>query len=150
MIKNITVLGAGHGGCAAAADLGLRGLSVRLHARNEERLEALRRQGGVKITGIHDGLVPVDLITTNLADAVRDANLIMLVVPSVAHAPYAHALAPLIDGSQPIFLNPGHFGYVIEVYFMPISDMMSRSLGQVGGGTGNSSAAIFEIVLQVP
>jgi opine dehydrogenase len=34
----------------------------------------------------------------------------MLVVPSVAHAPYARALAPLIDGSRPIFLNPGHTG----------------------------------------
>jgi opine dehydrogenase len=110
MIKNIAVLGAGHGGCAAAADLGLRGLSVRLHARNEERLEALRRQGGVKITGIHDGLVPVDLITTNLADAVRDANLIMLVVPSVAHEFYARGLAPLLKEDQTVFLNPGHTG----------------------------------------
>ncbi len=34
----------------------------------------------------------------------------MLVVPSVAHEPYAKALAPLLDGSQPIFLNPGHTG----------------------------------------
>ena len=40
----------------------------------------------------------------------RGADLIMLVVPSVAHEPYARALAPLLDGSQPIFLNPGHTG----------------------------------------
>jgi opine dehydrogenase len=110
MIRNIAVLGAGHGGCAAAAHLGLRGLSVRLHARNEERLEPLRRQGGVKITGIHDGLVPIDLITTNLADAVRDANLIMLVVPSVAHEFYARGLASLLKEDQTVFLNPGHTG----------------------------------------
>jgi opine dehydrogenase len=34
----------------------------------------------------------------------------MLVVPSVAHETYAVELAPLIDGSQPIFVNPGHTG----------------------------------------
>lgn len=110
MIKNIAVLGAGHGGCAAAADLGLRGFSVRLHARNEERLEPLRRQGGIKISGIHNGLVPIDLMTTSLADAVRGADLIMLVVPSVAHEFYAHGLAPLLNERQTVFLNPGHTG----------------------------------------
>jgi len=110
MIRSIAVLGAGHGGCAAAADLGLRGFSVRLHARNAERLEPLRRQGGVKITGIHDALVPVDLMTTNLAEAVRDADLVMLVVPSVAHEFYAQGLAPLLREDQPVFLNPGHTG----------------------------------------
>lgn len=110
MIKNIAVLGAGHGGCAAAADFGLRGFSVRLHARNEARLEALRRQNGIKISGIHEGLVPIDLITTDLADAVRDANLIMLVVPSVAHEFYARGLAQLLKEDQIVFLNPGHTG----------------------------------------
>jgi opine dehydrogenase len=110
MIKNIAVLGAGHGGCAAAADLSLRGFSVRLHARNEERLEPIRRQGGIKITGIHDCLVPIDLITTHLADAVRDASLIMLVVPSVAHEFYARGLAGLLKEDQTVFLNPGHTG----------------------------------------
>ncbi len=110
MIKNVAVLGSGHGGCAAAADLGLRGFSVRLHARNEERLEPLRKQGGVKISGIHDGLVPVDLVTTKLADAVLDADLIMLVVPSVAHEFYARGLASLLREEQVVFLNPGHTG----------------------------------------
>jgi opine dehydrogenase len=109
-VKSVAVLGAGHGGCAAAADLGKRGYSVRLHARNPERLTALRAQGGVEARGIHQGLVPIDLVTTDVAEAVRGADLIMLVVPSVAHAHYARALAPLINGSQPIFINPGHTG----------------------------------------
>ena len=46
--------------------------------------------------------------TTDVKEAITGADLIMLVVPSVAHQPYARALAPLLDGSQPIFLNPGH------------------------------------------
>src|SRR5262249_51577140 len=96
--------------CAAAADLGKRGYSVRLHARNPERLAPLRAQGGIEARGIVQGLVPIDLLTSDVGEAVRGADLIMLVVPGVAHAYYARALAPLIDGSVPIFINPGHTG----------------------------------------
>jgi opine dehydrogenase len=109
-IRTVAVLGAGHGGCAAAADLGRRGFTVRLHTRNAERFEQLRRPGGIEARGIHEGLVPIAHMTTDLAEAVNGADLIMLVVPSVAHEPYARALAPLIDAIRPIFLNPGHTG----------------------------------------
>ena len=109
-LKTIAVLGAGHGGCAAAADLGRRGFTVHLHARNPERLAPLRAQGGIEARGIHQGLVPIALMTTDVAEAVRGADLVMLVVPSVAHQHYARALAPLIDGGVPIFINPGHTG----------------------------------------
>jgi len=114
-IKTVAVLGAGHGGCAAAADLGLRGFGVRLHARSAERLAPLRERGGIEVRGVRQGVVPIDLMTTDLGAAVRGADLIMLVVPSVAHEPYARALAPLLDGRQPIFLNPGHTGGGLHV-----------------------------------
>lgn len=109
-VSSVAVLGAGHGGCAAAADLSKRGYSVRLHARNAERLAPLHAQGGIEARGVAHGLVPIELMTTDVAEAVRGADLIMLVVPSVAHGHYARALAPLLDGSQPIFINPGHTG----------------------------------------
>jgi opine dehydrogenase len=109
-IRTVAVLGAGHGGCAAAADLGRRGYRVRLHARSAERLAPLREHGGIEVRGVQQGVVPVDLMTTDLGEAVRGADLIMLVVPSVAHEPSARGLAPLLDGRQPLFLNPGHTG----------------------------------------
>jgi opine dehydrogenase len=109
-VATVAVLGAGHGGCAAAADLGSRGYKVRLHARNPTRLAPLRAQGGVAVRGVHQGLVPIETMTADLAEAVRGADLIMLVVPSTAHEDYARALAPLLDGRQPVFLNPGHTG----------------------------------------
>jgi opine dehydrogenase len=37
-------------------------------------------------------------------------DLVMLVVPSVAHEAYARALAPILEKSQTVFLNPGHTG----------------------------------------
>jgi len=109
-VRSVAILGAGHGGCAAAADLGKRGYSVRLHARNPERLAPLRAQGGVAARGIVQGLVPIDVLTADVGEAVRGADLIMLVVPGVAHAYYARALAPLMDERTPVFVNPGHTG----------------------------------------
>jgi len=109
-IRKIAVLGAGHGGCAAAADLTLRGFEVRLHARREETLAPLRAAGGIGARGVVAGRARPALMTTSLAEATEGADLAMLVVPSVAHADYAAALAPLMRPDLPVFVNPGHTG----------------------------------------
>lgn len=110
MINSVAILGAGHGGMAAAADLSRKGYGVRLQARRAEILAPIEAAGGIHARGVVEGLVPLDLLTTDVAEAVAGADLIMLVVPSTAHAAYARELAPLLDGSQPILLNPGHTG----------------------------------------
>jgi len=109
-IRTIAVLGAGHGGYAAAADLSSRGFTVQLHARRADALAPIREQGGIVVKGAHDGLVPIARTTTDIAEALDGADLIMLVVPSVAHGPYARALAPLLRPELPVFVNPGHTG----------------------------------------
>ncbi len=109
-VRRIAVLGAGHGGTAAAADLTLRGFEVRLQARRAERIAAIEANGGITVRGVHDGLARIAHLTTDIADAVDGADLIMLVVPSVAHEGYARLLAPLLDADTPVFLNPGHTG----------------------------------------
>lgn len=109
-IKKIAILGGGHGGFAAAADLSHRGFTVRLQARRAAALEPVRQAGGIFARGLIEALVPIEMTTTDIAEAVGGADLIMLVVPSTAHAYYAGELAPLLDGSQPVFLNPGHTG----------------------------------------
>ena len=109
-IKNVAILGAGHGGIAAAADLTRRGFEISLHARRAERLAPLQQHGGVDVRGIHEGFVPLKRLTADIAEAVSGADLIMLVVPSVAHDDYAKALVPHIRADVPIMLNPGHTG----------------------------------------
>lgn len=110
MIKTVAVLGAGHGGCAAAADLTLRGYTVRLHSRSEERLRPLREAGGITLRGARQGTASPALMTRDLAAAVMGADLVMLVVPSVAHEAYARGLAGLLAPQQIVYLNPGHTG----------------------------------------
>ncbi len=75
----------------------------------------------------------------------------MLVVPSVAHEHYARALAPLLDGSQPIFINPGHTGgglhFLHELrkagYRGPVQDLRDRDadLHHPHGRSGDSSTS---------
>ncbi len=106
----IAVLGAGHGGCAVAADLAHRGFDVRVQSRNAERLAPLIAAGGIEVRGQWEGFVPLPEMTTDIGKAVESADLIILVVPSVAHAGYARALAPLLTEEHLVFLNPGHTG----------------------------------------
>jgi len=54
-VKSVAILGAGHGGFAAAADLTSRGFEVRLQARNADRLKDLRARGGIEARGIVQG-----------------------------------------------------------------------------------------------
>jgi len=107
-IRKIAVLGAGHGGCAAAGVLCLKGYEVRIHSRSGERIDCLRQ--GITLRSSYEGKATPSLITTRLEEAVQGVDLVMLVVPSVAHGSYARALAPLLGRNQVVFLNPGHTG----------------------------------------
>lgn len=55
----VAVIGAGNVGCALAADLGLRGVEVRLFNRSPGRLAAIRGAGGITVTGEIEGSAPL-------------------------------------------------------------------------------------------
>ena len=151
MIKKIAILGAGHGGHAAAADLARRGYDVRMHARSDKSLAAIRERGGIEIRGIYDGFVPITAITTDIAEAVTGADLIMLVVPSVAHADYARMLAPQLRPEQILFLNPGHTGgglHMVQAlrdagYSQPLQTCESVTLTYICRMDGPAAVNVF-------
>jgi opine dehydrogenase len=153
-IRRIAIMGAGHGGLAAAADLGRRGFDVRLHARREETLAPVREQGGIAVQGVQAGLVPVPVLTTDVAEAMEGADLVMLVVPSVAHDFYARALAPHMRPDLPVFVNPGHTGGGLHFvrslreagYADPVRTCESVTLTYICRKTGPASVDIFSYV----
>ncbi|MEK6443952.1 NAD/NADP octopine/nopaline dehydrogenase family protein [Pseudonocardia sp. T1-2H] len=111
MPTSVAVLGAGNGGLAAAADLTLRGVEVRLYSRRMQSLEPIRSAGGIRIDGAAgSGLAEVATLTDDLGAAVAGADLVMLVVPATALAGYAAGLAGVLGDGQPVFLNPGGTG----------------------------------------
>jgi opine dehydrogenase len=110
-IRSVAVLGAGNGGCAAAADLGSRGYEVRLFNRSPDRLAAIAERGGIdKIGATGEGFVAVSVVTADLREAVAGADVVMLAVPISSYPFFARELAGLLDPHQPLFLNPGHMG----------------------------------------
>ena len=106
----VAVIGAGNVGCALAADLVLRGVEVRLFNRSPGRLAAIRDAGGITVTGEIEGFAAPALVTGSLQEAVDDAGVVAVTVPTASLPAYAAALAQATSDEQLIWLNPGHSG----------------------------------------
>jgi len=110
-VKKIAVLGAGNGGCAAAADLTLRGHEVRLFSRSENTLSPVIRRGGIELVeaGSENFASPL-FVSNNLARVVNGVDLIIVTAPAVAHEYLALNLMPHLRDGQTVLLDPGHTG----------------------------------------
>ena len=101
-MSRIAILGAGNGGCAAAADLTLRGHSVALCdlPAFAQSLAPIRERGGLEIIG--EGFAKLDTVTTDVAAALAGADFIFNPVPAFAHRTFAQACAPHVASGQTI------------------------------------------------
>ena len=113
-MPSVCVAGAGHGGLAMAGHLSLIGCRVNLYNRSPERLAAIRMAGGIHVTGEVQGFARLNLITTDPAEALPDADLVMIVVPATAHHNMARLLGPHLVEGQVVILNPGGTGGSLE------------------------------------
>jgi len=110
-IKNydtpIAVIGAGHGGQAMAGHLAIMGHKVHLFNRGEERLWGVKSTGGIEVQGEVTGFGKVSVVTNNMEEAIRGAELLMVVVPAFAHRWVAEQMAPYLQDGQIVVLHPG-------------------------------------------
>jgi opine dehydrogenase len=114
-MRSIAVIGAGAGGAAAVAELTLAGHEVRLWNRSAQTLAPLQALGGVAYDGVFgEGIARPRLITADLAQAIAGADVILVCLPTFAHAAVARALAGIGSTTPPIVLNPGHTGGALE------------------------------------
>src|ERR1044071_1845317 len=102
----VTIIGAGLGGIALVANLGLLGYRLRLHDRDEARIAKVRERGGLDVEGLAKGFAPLELVTPQLAPAMAGADVIIVVTGSHFHADVARGLAPLLRDGQSILLIP--------------------------------------------
>lgn len=110
MTKKYAVIGAGHGGKAMAAHLALMGFSVNLFNRTADHVDVIKKRGGIELEsppGGPHGFGELALVTSNLAEAIKKVELIMVVLPSSAHADVAKAMAPHLKSGQIVVLHPG-------------------------------------------
>ncbi len=112
-----TVIGAGHGGKAMAAHLALMGFQTTLFNRSPERVAAIKELGRIDLDsqdGSLKGQGKLACVTSNMAEALQKADMIMVVVPSSAHVDIAELCAPHLKDGQIIVLHPGRTCGTIE------------------------------------
>lgn len=110
----IAVLGGGNGAIAAAADLSEKGHAARFWRRDSAALEALRAAGALRLKDARgERTVPIALVTADIGQAVRGAELIVMPDPAFTQIDNAKRLAPHLRAGQVVFLAPGSFGSVV-------------------------------------
>ena len=97
-INNITVFGAGIWGSVIAQHLANKGYKVRLWEYNEQLLNVLHTMGrhpNIPNFKLHDNIA----LTGNVAEAVKDADMLVFVISSKAIRTFCREqLKPLLNG----------------------------------------------------
>lgn len=102
-----TIIGGGNGGQSLAGHLSIMGFSVKLYDIFEETIKAISEQGGIHVEGAVQGFGKLDVATTDIAQAVEGADIVMVVAPATAHRAIAEACAPVLSDGQIVILHPG-------------------------------------------
>lgn len=106
-VHRAAVIGAGAVGCATAGYLSHQGLEVTLQDVQESLVAPLREAGAVHLSGVLEGDALLALATTDAAEAVAGAHLVVTAVPASAHAAVARAVAPHLAEGAVVVLQPG-------------------------------------------
>ena len=126
MNTKIAILGAGNGGYAMAADLSMVGYEVNLyeHPDYADNLKPVIEKKGVEIisqtpageelvlpAGGKTGFAKITgKITSDVKEAIKGTQIIMLVIPGFAREAFIKEFAPYVEDGQIIVIWPGYFG----------------------------------------
>jgi len=114
--RRYAVIGAGHGGKAMAADLAAKGFSVNLYNRTPEHITEIVLRREIELE-CEDGTVHdcrLDVVTSDISEALDGADVIMVVLPASAHRDIARLCATRLRSGQIVVLNPGRTGGALE------------------------------------
>jgi len=109
---NFAVLGSGHGGRAICGQIAGKGYSVIMYEPLEETQDYLKIKaekemfldGDLNVGGKIAGA------TMDIQKAVKDSDVILIVVPSFAHGPIFEKLIPHLNDGQHVIIIPGNYG----------------------------------------
>ena len=103
----IAVIGAGNGGQTMAGHLSMMGHEISLYDIDKEKMDLLKRLGHIQLEGCLQGYGKPAGMTTDIEEAIEEAELIMITTIANAHSAVAKSLAPYLKDGQIIVLNPG-------------------------------------------
>ncbi|MBN1299315.1 MAG: NAD/NADP octopine/nopaline dehydrogenase family protein [Actinobacteria bacterium] len=152
------VVGAGHGGKAMAAHLALKGFPVKLYNRTLAKIMPIIKLKGIEIEGEITGFGKIDLASDNIAEIIKDTNVIMVCVPAFAHAAIAERCAPHLKDGQIVVLNPGRTCGALEFINIlrergnnsNITVAEAQTFIYASRGMGPASVKIFRIKQAIP
>jgi opine dehydrogenase len=110
------VIGAGGGGQVMAAHLLMNGASVNLyeHPDFQHVIEPIIEQGGIYLTGVLGRyFAQLDLVTTDMGEALHDAEIVHIVIPAFAQEKIFELLVPNLRDGTVIILHPGYLGSIL-------------------------------------
>ena len=110
--KPIAVLGGGNGGHCMAADLTLAGYKVNFyeHPDFEANFRITLETGTVELSGIgRQGNAKINLVTTDMAKAIENVNLINIVIPAKGHDLFFDEMLPYLESGQTVVVWAGDF-----------------------------------------
>ncbi len=105
--RKVAIISSGNGGQSMAAWLAHFGFSVALYVRESERVTMFPDDHVFKLRGIVESSPVVDCISSDMAEVIRDAHLIMVTTPTQYHEIVARAMASSLVDGQIVVLNPG-------------------------------------------
>ncbi|WP_170875308.1 NAD/NADP octopine/nopaline dehydrogenase family protein [Virgibacillus pantothenticus] len=111
------IIGAGNGGHAYAAYLGLKGYPVHWYDIDQEVVDTLNQQGGVYTEGKLTGFAPIQKATTTIKETIDASDVLLIIAPANAHRIIAKNCAPYLRDDQIIILNPGSTGGSLEFHY---------------------------------
>lgn len=110
----VAVLGAGHAGRGLASYLSIHGFDVSLYNRTTANVKRISKRGGIKVQGLFETFAHISLVTDNIAKAIEDRDILIIIVPAQAHPFIAKSMVPHLESGQTILLMPGRTGGALE------------------------------------
>ena len=109
---NYAVLGSGHGGRAVCGQIAEKGYPVMMYEPLEETEDYLkiRQEKEIFLDGDIRAGGKLSGATMAIEEAVKDTDVILIVVPSFAHKPIFAKLIPHLMDGQHVIIVPGNYG----------------------------------------
>jgi len=111
----VAILGGGPAAHAAAVDLTIRGFKVNLCDLPQfaHYIKDTMESGEVEVTGAINGVARINMVTTDIKEAIKGVKVIFVMSQSRADAAFAEACAPYVEGGQAIVLCAGNCGSLV-------------------------------------
>jgi opine dehydrogenase len=144
-----------------AAHLALMGFPVTLYNRTADNVATLAKRMGLDLEsfdGGPHGFGRLARVTSAMEEALAEAEIVMVVVPSSAHADIARAAAPHLRDGQIVVLHPGRtlgaleFAHVLRTQGCQadVTVAEAETLMYASRSDGPAQARIFSIKEAVP